>query len=61
MKVLYVVQIDMANEGQNPDWSNCRAFDTLAAAEQNIEWMKQEYGDTIPFQITMLEYHPEAA
>ena len=61
MKVLYVVQINMADEGQNPDWSNCRAFDTQAAAEQNIEWMRQEYGDTIPFQITMLEYHPEAA
>ena len=61
MKVLYVVQIDMADEGQNPDWSNCRAFDTQAAAEQNIEWMKQEYGDTIPFQIVMLEYYPEAA
>ena len=61
MKVLYVVQIDMADEGQNPDWSNCRAFDTQAAAEQNIEWMKQEYGDTISYQIVMLEYYPEAA
>ena len=61
MKVLYVVQINMADEGQNPDWSNCRAFDTQAAAEQNIKWMRQEYGKDIPFQIVMLEYHPEAA
>ena len=61
MKVLYVVQIDMADDGQNPDWSNVRAYDTQAAAEQNIEWMKQEDGDTIPFQIVMLEYYSEAA
>lgn len=59
MKVLHVVQIDMADEGQNPDWSNVRAFDTQEAAERDIEWMKGEYGDTIPFQIVMLEYHEE--
>ena len=58
MKTLYVVQIDMADEGQNPDWSNVRAFDTQEAADRDIEWMKQEYGDTIPFQVIMLEYHP---
>ena len=59
MKVLHVVQIDMADEGQPRDWSNVRAFDTQEAAERDIEWMKGEYGDTIPFQIVMVEYNPE--
>ena len=61
MKVLYVVQMDMADMGQNPDWTNVRAFNTQEAALQDIEWMKGEYGDTIPFQVVMLEYHDNPA
>ena len=62
MKVLHVVQIDMADAGQyNSDWQNVRAFDTQEAAVEHVEWMRGEYGQDIEFQITMLEYYPEAA
>lgn len=59
MQILHVVQMDMANEGQNADWSNVRAFATQAAAVKHVEWMRGEYGADIPFQITMLEFYPE--
>ncbi len=57
MQILYVVQIDMADEGNNPDWANVRAFESNEEALADIEWMKGEYGQDIPFQITMLEFH----
>ena len=59
MQILHVVQMDMANEGQNADWSNVRAFATQAAAVKHVEWMRGEYGAEIPFQITQLEFYPE--
>ena len=59
MQILHVVQMDMADEGQNADWSNVRAFATQAAAVKHVEWMRGEYGADIPFQITMLEFYPE--
>ena len=59
MKILHVVQMDMADEGQNADWSNVRAFATQAAAVKHVEWMRGEYGADIPFQITQLEFYPE--
>ena len=60
MKTLHVVQMDMASDGQNADWSNIQAFDTQSSAAAHIEWMRGEYGGDIPLQIVMLEYYPEA-
>ena len=61
MKILHVVQMDMADEGQNADWANIRACETQDAAVKHIEWMRGEYGADIPFQIVMLEYYSETA
>ena len=59
MQILHVVQMDMADEGQNADWANIRACATQEAAVEHVEWMRGEYGADIPFQITMLEFYPE--
>ena len=59
MKILYVVQMDMAEEGYAQDWANIRACKTQEAAVKHVEWMRKEYGEDIPFQITMLEYYKE--
>lgn len=58
MQILHVVQMDMADAGQSPDWSNVRACASQEAAIKHVEWMRSEYGEDIPFQITMLEFYP---
>lgn len=52
MKATYIVQINMADAGQKPDWQDCddAEFVTQEEALAHIEWMKQEYGDTIEFR-----------
>lgn len=52
MNTAYKVQINMADPGQRADWQDCEGtHQTQAQAEAAIEWMKQEYGDTIEFRV----------
>ena len=52
MKVQYIVQINMANPGQKPQWEDCEDSEFVQQEEalKHIEWMKKEYGDTIEFR-----------
>lgn len=40
---LYVIQINMADPNQNPEWDNCDAYQDKNQALTQIEWMKGEY------------------
>ena len=58
MKATHIVQINMADAGQKPDWQDCDDAEFVAQedAEARIEWMKGEYGDTIEYRIRTAFY-----
>lgn len=48
---IYIIQINMADPGQNSVWENCGAYQDREQALAKIDWMKAEYGDEIEYQI----------
>ena len=49
----YIVEINMADAGEPQQWEVCYRgeFNARAHAENAIEWMLVEYGDTIEFRV----------
>jgi hypothetical protein len=52
MKANYIVQMNMADRGQETQWTDCpdAKFATQRGALAHIEWMKGEYGDQIEYR-----------
>lgn len=67
----YIVQMNMADLGQQPQWTDCEDAQFVAEADAlaRIEWMKGEYGDQIEYRVGRLVqdrktgnyYDPQAA
>ncbi len=57
---VHVVQINMAEPGQNPDWDNCGVYEDYDQAVAHIEWMKKEYGDEIEFRVDVQSFYVKA-
>jgi hypothetical protein len=53
MTANYIVQINMADRGQETQWTDCEdaKFATQEQAQARIEWMKGEYGDQIEYRV----------
>ncbi len=58
MKAKYIVQINMADLGQKPQWTDCEDAKFVAQedAQDRIEWMKGEYGDQIEYRVRTAFY-----
>jgi len=54
---VYIVQINMAEPNQNPDWDNVGVYQDRQQAVTQIDWMKAEYGDTIEFRIDTVQFY----
>ena len=56
MTANYIVQINMADNGQEAQWTDCE--DAKFVAEKDalarIEWMKCEYGNQIEYRVRTL-------
>ena len=52
---VYIVQINMADPGQNPEWDNVNVYQGLGDAERQIDWMLGEYGDNIEYRINTVQ------
>ena len=52
----YNVQMNMADRGQQPQWTDCQdaEFAVKKDALARIEWMKGEYGDQIEYRVGTL-------
>ena len=52
----YIVQMNMADKGQKPQWTDCEDAQFVAEADAlaRIEWMKGEYGDQIEYRVGTL-------
>jgi hypothetical protein len=71
MTAKYIVQMNMADRGQETQWTDCEdaKFATQEQALERIEWMKGEYGDQIEYRVrTMVQdiktnewYNPQEA
>jgi hypothetical protein len=71
MTAKYIVQMNMADRGQETQWTDCldAKFATQEQALERIEWMKGEYGDQIEYRVRMvvqdrktgLYYNPQEA
>lgn len=57
MKTVYLIQINIADEDQNPEWSPVRVYENKDSAVTRVEQMKSEYGQHVGFRIEMLELH----
>jgi hypothetical protein len=53
MTAKYIVQMNMADKGQETQWTDCldAKFATQEQALERIEWMKGEYGDQIEYRV----------
>jgi hypothetical protein len=53
MTAKYIVQMNMADRGQETQWTDCEdaKFATQEQALERIEWMKGEYGDQIEYRV----------
>ncbi len=54
---VYIVQINMAEPDQNPDWDNMGVYQDYQQALAHIEWCKGEYGDTIEFRVDVQSFY----
>jgi hypothetical protein len=56
MTAKYIVQMNMADRGQETQWTDCEdaKFAAQEQALERIEWMKAEYGDQIEYRVRML-------
>jgi hypothetical protein len=53
MTATYIVQINMADRGQETQWTDCEdaKFVAQEQALERIEWMKGEYGNQIEYRV----------
>ena len=53
MTATYIVQMNMADRGQETQWTDCEdaKFVAQEQALARIEWMKGEYGDQIEYRV----------
>ena len=56
---VHIIQINMADPGQNPDWDNVGVYQDRNQALAQIEWMKVEYGDEIEFRIDTQSFYAQ--
>ena len=56
--VVYIIQINMADPGQERNWDNMGAYEDLEQAEAQVEWLKGEYGDEIEYRIDIINFYP---
>jgi hypothetical protein len=58
VKAKYIVQINMSDLGQKPQWTDCEDAKFVAQedAQDRIEWMKGEYGDQIEYRVRTAFY-----
>jgi hypothetical protein len=71
MTANYIVQMNMADRGQETQWTDCEDAKFVAQEDAlaRIEWMKGEYGDQIEYRVrtvvqdrkTGLYYNPQEA
>jgi hypothetical protein len=56
MTAKYIVQMNMADRGQETQWTDCldAKFATQEQALARIEWMKGEYGNQIEYRVRTL-------
>ena len=56
MTAKYIVQMNMADRGQETQWTDCEdaKFATQEQALERIEWMKGEYGNQIEYRVRTL-------
>ena len=56
MTAKYIVQMNMADRGQETQWTDCEdaKFAAQEQALERIEWMKGEYGDQIEYRVRTL-------
>ena len=56
MTATYIVQMNMADKGQETQWTDCEdaKFATQEDALARIEWMKGEYGNQIEYRVRMV-------
>jgi hypothetical protein len=59
-QAVYIVQINMADAGQNPEWDNMGVYQDYDQALKHIEWCKGEYGDTIEFRVDAQSFYVKA-
>jgi|LauGreDrversion4_2_1035121.scaffolds.fasta_scaffold840011_2 hypothetical protein len=57
MDKVYLIQINMADTGRNPEWEPVRAYHTLADAQAHVEWMLGEHGEEIEYRVEPLELY----
>ena len=57
MEKVYLILMDMADAGDNPDWTPVRAYHTQADAQAHVEWMQGEHGEEIEFRVEPLELY----
>jgi hypothetical protein len=53
MTANYIVQMNMADRGQETQWTDCEDAKFVAQEDAlaRIEWMKGEYGDQIEYRV----------
>lgn len=56
---IYIIQINMADPGQNPEWENCGAYQDREQALAKIDWMRSEYGAEIEYRIDVQIFYSE--
>lgn len=56
--VVYVIQMNMSEPDDNPEWDNVEARGDHDQALAQIEWMKKEYGDQIEYRIDVVNFYP---
>jgi hypothetical protein len=56
MTAKYIVQINMADRGQETQWTDCEDAKFVAQEDAlaRIEWMKGEYGNQIEYRVHTL-------
>jgi len=57
---VYIIQINMADPNQNPDWDNVGVYQDYQQALTQIDWMKAEYGDEIEYRIDPVQFYTRA-
>jgi hypothetical protein len=54
---VYIVQINMAELNQNPDWDNMGVYQDYQQALTHIDWCKAEYGNEIEFRVDVQSFY----
>ena len=57
---VHIIQINMAEPNETPQWDNCGVYQDYNQAVAHIEWMKGEYGDTIEFRVDVQSFYVKA-